>query len=343
MSEEIWKEIPGYPGYEISSHGQIKSHRNGPAKIRKLNTNDSGYKCLILYVNKEQKNEYVHRLVAITFIPNPHNYMFVDHIDGIKKNNHMTNLRWVSAEVNFNNAKIKRGKAVIQYDLEGNMIGTHESATAAARELNLIAKSIQACARGKISHEGEFRWKYVTPLEKYEPKPGEIFKSLVGEFGKYKFNFPKHSVSNYGTILRNSKMPLTIHMANGYPRVNIHYSGKSNPYAVHILVAIFFIDGRTDDNDVINHKDENKLNYHFTNLEWCTRSYNAKYSIYKICKKVEQINVDTGDVIETYASITEAVKELGLPDGTRTHISECCKGKRNHAGGFAWKYVTISA
>lgn len=90
--------IPDYPNYFINEYGQVKS--NYVKKLLKPRTAGRGYFCYQLRNENGVKNEYIHRLVAKTFIPNPDCLPQVDHIDGDKSNNHISNLRWIS---NFDN------------------------------------------------------------------------------------------------------------------------------------------------------------------------------------------------------------------------------------------------
>ena len=66
---------------------------------------------------------------------------------------------------------------------------------------------------------------------------------------------------------------------NGYVRAAICFGGaKRKDYAVHRLVALAFIEN-PNNYDQINHKDGNKLNNHYSNLEWCTQSHNIKHAV----------------------------------------------------------------
>lgn len=94
----MWKTIEEFPTYEISTSGKIK--RKNSSKVRKPFDNH-GYDVVGLNVNGTQINRLVHRLVATTYLPNPMNKTEVNHIDGDKRNNCVSNLEWVTASENL--------------------------------------------------------------------------------------------------------------------------------------------------------------------------------------------------------------------------------------------------
>ena len=104
MSDEIWKDIPGYEGlYQASSVGNIRSlnyHRQNIIKNMKPYVHKHGYLMVNLRKDNEGKGVLVHRLVALTFIPKSENKNYVDHIDSNKSNNTTTNLRWCTNQEN---------------------------------------------------------------------------------------------------------------------------------------------------------------------------------------------------------------------------------------------------
>lgn len=110
-TEEIWKDIPGLNGfYRVSNSGKILSIRSEliirPANIGKylqaqMNISGVVYKL------------YVHRAVALAFLPNPYNKPIVNHIDCNGFNNHVGNLEWVTAKENAIHA-IKLGTCRIK-------------------------------------------------------------------------------------------------------------------------------------------------------------------------------------------------------------------------------------
>lgn len=99
---EIFKDIKGFSNYEISNHGNIRIKKTG--RIRRASINNGKYRRLGLTKNGIAQNFFVHRLVAEHFIPNPNDLPQVNHIDGIKTNNNVKNLEWVSNSQNMNHA-----------------------------------------------------------------------------------------------------------------------------------------------------------------------------------------------------------------------------------------------
>src|SRR5699024_7685661 len=108
---EIWRPIEGFEGlYEVSKCGKVRSkdrevgHRYGGTRIfpgRELKSYlANGYPKVSLSAKGERKKEYVHRLVAKSFVPNPLNLSLVNHIDGDKENPEATNLEWVTYSEN---------------------------------------------------------------------------------------------------------------------------------------------------------------------------------------------------------------------------------------------------
>ena len=98
LDGEEWRVI--YNDYEISNYGRLR--RAGQRKFLKGSVKD-GYIRISIRTKDGDQSKFVHRLVAEAFIPNPQNKEIVDHIDGNRANNHVSNLRWVTAEENSNN------------------------------------------------------------------------------------------------------------------------------------------------------------------------------------------------------------------------------------------------
>lgn len=111
---EIWKNIAGYTNYyQISDLGNVKSlsrkdsiRHNLKEKVLKFGLGRSGYYSVNLCKNSNVKQFQVHRLVAQTFILNPDNKPEVNHKNGVKINNRVENLEWVTSKENSKHADI---------------------------------------------------------------------------------------------------------------------------------------------------------------------------------------------------------------------------------------------
>ena len=105
---ELWKDIEGFEGlYQVSSWGRVRSIRG----ILKPYQNSKGYLKISLFKNGKGHKKRINRLVAMAFIPNPNGYPQVDHVDGNKQNNSITNLRWVDNSTNAEHARLLRALA----------------------------------------------------------------------------------------------------------------------------------------------------------------------------------------------------------------------------------------
>lgn len=175
MIEEIWKDIPNYEGlYQASNLGRIKSFggksNHNEDIILKQRLEKYGY----LRINIKGKRYLVHRLIAITFIPNLNNKKTVNHKDGNKKNNIVDNLEWATASENIKHAydnklfkKIpgyENKKKVNQYDLKMNLIKQWESVTQAEKQTGIT--NISRCCLSTYRTAGGFKWKYDEKINK---------------------------------------------------------------------------------------------------------------------------------------------------------------------------------
>ena len=93
------KQIPGFPNYTICKDGIVM----GKAE-KKQTLGKNGYRYVTLYANNQSKKLYIHRLLAELYIPNPECKRTVNHIDGNKQNNCITNLEWHTDSENIQHA-----------------------------------------------------------------------------------------------------------------------------------------------------------------------------------------------------------------------------------------------
>ena len=157
---EIWRDIKDYEGlYQVSNLGKIKSlKRQGTnGGILKAVKTKNGYLHIELSKNKKLRTFSVHRLVTEAFIENTENKPQVNHKDGDKTNNCVSNLEWCTAQYNIDYSNSKR---VNQYDKQGNFIKTWKSMKEAERELNICNSNISRCCNGKAKTTGGYIWRY---------------------------------------------------------------------------------------------------------------------------------------------------------------------------------------
>jgi len=154
---EEFKDIEGYNGiYAISNMGNVLSKKYKTPRIIKTGINSGTYRRVVLIHNGIKKEHPVHRLVAEAFIPNPEEKPIIDHINSIKSDNRVENLRWATRAQNvankhgysasgFKGVYVNRNKFRTQLMINGKIkcLGTystpeeaHEVYIAAAREIH---------------------------------------------------------------------------------------------------------------------------------------------------------------------------------------------------------------
>ncbi len=127
---EVWSLITG-SDYYTSNLGRIKNKKGA---ILKGHIHRGGYIRIDFNINGNCTQSYLHRLVAEAFIPNPENKPFVNHINGIKTDNRLDNLEWVTSKENANrkvfpNSGRSRSRKVVQIGLNGNIVRIWDSLT----------------------------------------------------------------------------------------------------------------------------------------------------------------------------------------------------------------------
>lgn len=167
MAKEIWRQIKGYENlYEVSNLGRVKSlPRYGTinvARIIKLNHKKSGYVNVTLTKNNSKRTFRVHRLVAEAFIPNPNNKKQVNHINGDKKDNSVSNLEWSTPSENIRHKfdclgyKVTRHGMIPVICLETGEV--FDSIKSAERAYGKSYGSILHAVRGKTSTAYGLHW-----------------------------------------------------------------------------------------------------------------------------------------------------------------------------------------
>lgn len=184
MNNETWKDIPEYEKlYKISTKGHIYSYKHDI--IVSQRKNNKGYMRVDLHKDGKYKSYLVHRLVALTFIPNPENKPEVNHLDENKENNCVENLEWTTYKENRNygsrNEKISisntgRKTPSMQkqiYCIELNK--TFNSLKEASKELNINCGNLSSALHGRYNSAGGYLWKFTNNQKKKRERIGVRF------------------------------------------------------------------------------------------------------------------------------------------------------------------------
>ncbi len=176
-------KIRGYPDYLVYEDGRIYSNKSN--KFLKYNITRNGYPTVELFNECGSSRILVHRIVALTFVPNPNCLPQVNHKDENKLNPSAGNLEWCTAKYNLNyGTAIKRRVAHTDYSrsfykeaafrnsmaqrrpvqqlLNGIVIADYESSAEAWRQTGINAAHINACCNNKPKRNsaGGFSWRF---------------------------------------------------------------------------------------------------------------------------------------------------------------------------------------
>ena len=191
-TDEVWKftELNGRE-IMVSSYGRVIGFKGRVIKPQLMQT---GYYVFKYWNGRHVANIEIHRLVAKAFIPNPENKPEVDHIDTVRTNNHVNNLRWVTRSENHRNpltvkrrSEARKGlkmsdetrrrmseskkktskelserssKAVFVFDLSGILIDEFKSVKEACIQLGITEDGAYRCVRNKKKSHRGYMFKY---------------------------------------------------------------------------------------------------------------------------------------------------------------------------------------
>lgn len=194
------------------------------------------------------------------------------------------------------------------------------------------------------------RWFDLTPLKNEEFRDIENFEGLyqISNYGRVKSL--ERFKRNHTKVQKVEEQILKSHLNNrGYYYAMLNKEGEQNHKTIHRLIAQAFIPN-PNNLPCINHIDGNKLNNSLDNMEFCTYSHNNKEAYRLGLKKsaiTGRLGYDNwnskpicqydlkGNFIKEWACSLEVKRQLGI---NASNITSCCRGERNKAGGYIWKY-----
>lgn len=356
---EGFEILPGFSNYKFNKQGIGKSYYRKLPKILKPYRDEDGYFSFQLTNDQgEKKILKRNRIIATIFLPNPLNLPIVDHRNKKRWDDNVENLKWVTEKENSENVDRTttiHNKPIAQFAKDGELLHIFKHAAEASayiflhEEIDILPRVLQTCAKENRhlndlndgNTRGGYIWRYVYEKSQYILQNGEVSKLMNGNFDDLIIDYPYY-VTNFGNILNKAGFKLAFCLDKGYPRCSLKSKGSKTKNAkIHQYVALFFVQGRTKEKRWVNHKDGNRQNNHYTNLEWVTPSENTNHS--KKVKPVNQFDL-SGKFLRSFLSAREAANFLGNHIAKIGTIYLACGNSRdsNRAYGFIWSYADNS-
>lgn len=308
--QEIWKKvnIEQFNNlYEVSNFGNIR--RIDTAKVLKKEL-ASGYHRVALAkpgLKGTSKHFLVHRLVALTFLENDDttNKKIVNHKDGNKLNNNISNIEWSSYKENVNHAiknklRVKKGTPIIIIDVDGNVFEY-----ASQKEAQLKAKLgentiLRALRQGTKPFGLTIRYKEDNYVQNID----------LSDFEQLK-NYPNYLINRSGDIYSKlvRRLISRYDSPGGYISVSLSKDNVVIPRFLHNIIAEQFIPN-PNNLPIVNHIDHNKKNCSIENLEYCSYKENTQ----KYLKQKGSIQKKNSKDSSGVGEISTVLEKLELRD-----------------------------
>lgn len=307
LDGEKWRDIN--ESYQVSNLGRIKSKETN--QIKRIILDKYGYQKVVIKDYGKSTTFSVHRLVAKFFIPNPRDLREVNHIDGDKQNNNVSNLEWCTRSENVLHAfrmglkKNKKGQEschaipVYQYDLQGNFIKKWNSMVDACQAVGADSGNLSYACSGKIKTCMGYIWSY----EYREIDPTKHERELNGNL-VYQYTKTGELVATYKTA----------HEAN---------RATGNDFS---LICACCRGTRMSTGGYV---------WSYVPLERTSDRF--KRHLGNGSKKVYQYTLN-GEFVAEYDNLTIAEERTNID---KRLISSCATGKKKKAGGYIWQYEKI--
>jgi hypothetical protein len=322
---KIWKLCVENNNYKISNYGDVFSINTNKILKPYLNV----YYLIQLCLDGIQTTYRVHCLVYRAFKGDIPKDRVIDHLDRNKLNNYIDNLQIATRRENAINIDpyIPKLRKVHQFNLNGEFIKEWESLEEINKTLGYKKNCVGDTCLGTYKQMYGFKWTYVDKITDLQ-----YYKTVI----VYDDNYKNYMIDTNGNVINRNHILMSPQTDNGYQTIKLTSSltGKSKRFKIHQLVAMTYLNN-PNNLPIINHIDENRSNNDVNNLEWCDQLHNVRHS----CgKKVNQINIKDGTIINTFSSLSEASKFLNIK--STSCLSEVCNGNQKTAYGFKWEFAT---
>lgn len=298
------KKINGFDNYFITETGKVYNSKR--ERFLKTKPNKRGYVQITLGKNNIKYKFFVHRLVAEAYIPNLQNKKYVNHIDGIKSNNSVDNLEWVTSSENRIHANdlINRNKGIsikcsklTEYDVISLLLFFKK-----VKSLPIVSKKFNNVNSATIhSILTNKNWKHVLEEEResilnlyHETKVKrkrnkltiirhEIDTKLLEENELYADveDYQNYVITSFGRIFSKVRNKFLLKTLNneGYEIITLRNNNKQKTFKVHRLVLFIFKPTDEPSTLYVNHIDGIRNNNKLRNLEWVTQKENMQKSV----------------------------------------------------------------
>lgn len=338
---ETWKtavyDDVTYDNYEASTLSRIRNLTTH--KLVKQTKRADGYMRCKLSKNGKRKDVRVHRVIAFTFLANPENKQFVNHLNSERDDNRLENLAWCTHPENIRHTftnpdrRTPRKRIILFEDDRVTPFKIYDSIRSASQQLGVAYECIRNVLAGKSKSTGKQQYYF----EYADPKL-TLTRDELKEFEDVKED-SKFMISQDGRIYnKRLKIVTSGSVEGGYQYVRFNRTRKY----VHRLVALQWINNPSDKPSV-NHKDGKTLNNHVDNLEWATVAENTQHAVdmglTTNLTPVNQYDCD-GTWVAEHKSIADACRankfDIKKCEG---NIAQCCQHKQNVAYNFIWRYT----
>lgn len=336
ITEEKWKITHDYSNYEVSTFGRLKN-----IKTNRISTGSlaiDGYVTFTLTKDKKSKNIAAHRLVAITFIPNPENKPEVNHL-GKKTDNRVCMLEWATKKENAQHAakyiakKSTKKRICTICPKTGEIIKIFDTTQEAKNKFS-SGFAFDRIIDKNIEYMGCF-WVSMDKEKKEETNDeSEIWVSLKDSIYEKVNIFDRYKVSNYGRIKTKTNKIRKISNITGRETILLYnrHSRTRTSFPVHRLVIMAFNIENPLNKKEVDHIDSNPYNNHLSNLRWANKleqinNENTKLKRSKICMKHRRTVVVTypNGIVETHCGMVSLANKIGISRGTIEKYSKLNK------------------